>query len=252
MAIGLAILLATAPCLFWLLAVLRHDDHEREPWAMVCAAVAVGACVPWAVLQLRPVLEAWCDPVTPVVDAFVVTALGEELCKLFVLLPLLWLREVDEPLDGGVYGAAVGLGFAACENVLFVRFVAAVDGDPVVDPATLALQRVFTATLLHAACSGLAGLLLVRTRFHRKLPGGCGRAIAWLVGGFAAVVVLHGAYDLLLSGSRAREVVALLGVLPAALVLLTVKLRWARRRSPAFHPGRGVARSGAPVAGRRL
>ncbi|MCB9877363.1 MAG: PrsW family intramembrane metalloprotease [Planctomycetes bacterium] len=223
----LAVLLAVAPCLFWLDAVLRHDDHEREPWSLVALAVLLGAAAPWLVLWLRPWLEAWAGSAAgargAALDAFVVTALLEELCKLVALLPLLRHRECDEPIDGVVYGSAVGLGFAACENVLFCG--------PTGDVA-LALQRVFTATLLHTVCTGLLGGAFAVAKLDAR---GVRRGL-WVVGGFCVAVALHGGYDLLLAGEQPNVMLALLGVLPVGLGLLFVKLRWARSRSPHFHP----------------
>ena len=223
MSTALAILVAVVPCVFWLWTVCRHDDHEREPWGLVVLALALGAAAPFGVLWLRPTLVDWFAPVSPAVDAFVVTALAEELWKLAALLPLLLWREADEPLDGAVYGAAVGLGFAGCENVFFVGATA---------DAWLALQRAFTATLLHAACTGCLGLAWAEGKL-RRFGGG---SLAWLAFGLVVAVGLHGLYDLYLTGDRVQALVALLGVLPGGLALLTVKIRWARRRSERFHP----------------
>ncbi|HEX5051137.1 MAG TPA: PrsW family glutamic-type intramembrane protease [Planctomycetota bacterium] len=219
----LAITLATAPCLFWLGAVLRHNDNEREPWSLVVLGLGLGATCTLGVLWLRPPLENALAPASPFVEAFVVTAFAEEMWKLLALLPLLMLSEVDEPLDGAVYGAAVGLGFAGCENVFFVFD----DGD-----AMLALQRAFTSTLLHAACTGCLGLAWAEGKLRRFGVG----TLVWLASGVAIAVGLHGLYDLYLSGDRAQALVSLLGVLPTALVLLSVKMRWARSRSEQFHP----------------
>tara|TARA_R110002072_G_scaffold46591_10_gene129089 strand:- start:75816 stop:76481 length:666 start_codon:yes stop_codon:yes gene_type:complete len=218
----LALVLATVPCLFWLWSVWRHDDHEREPWGFVVLAVVLGGLSPLAVLWARPIIEHWLAPVSPLVDAFVVTALAEELWKALFFLPLLVLPELDEPLDGCVYGAAVGLGFAAFENAFFIG----ASGN-----AQLAIQRVFTATLMHAACSGCIGLALACAKL---------RGLTWLRTGYLGValavpVLLHGLYDFYLSGARAHAMISLLLVLPAALALLSVKLRWARRRSSYYH-----------------
>lgn len=225
MSLAFAIGLGVLPCLFWLWTVLRHDDHEREPWGLVVLGLALGAAATLGVVWLRPLLEALLAPLSPAADAFVVTALGEELWKLCALLPLLLHREADEPLDGGVYGAAVGLGFAGAENVFFVQQ----GGD-----AWLALQRSFTATLMHTACTGCLGIAWAEGKLRRFGAG----AVAWLAFGLCAAVGLHGLYDLFLTGDRAQALLSLLGVLPVALVLLAVKVRWARRRSPAFHPRR--------------
>lgn len=218
----LALILATVPCLFWLWSVLRHDDNEREPWGFVVLAVVLGALCPLAVLWGRPIIEELCAPVTPIVDAFVVTALAEELWKVVFFVPLLVLPELDEPLDGAVYGAAVGLGFAAFENVFFI-------GDS--GDARLAIQRVFTATLMHAACSGCIGIALACA----KLRGLNRLTSCYLVLAIAVPVLLHGLYDFYLSGDRGHAMISLLLVLPVALMLLSVKLRWARRRSHHYH-----------------
>jgi RsiW-degrading membrane proteinase PrsW (M82 family) len=225
-AAALAILFVVAPCCFWLWTVLRHDHHEREPWALVVLATALGALSTLGVLALRPWLEEAWSPLDEWRDAFGVTALGEEVFKLLALLPLLLSREVDEPLDGAVYGAAVGIGFAGAENVFFARE----EGG-----AFLLLQRAFTATLLHTACTGSLGLAWAEAKLRR--PFGLA-TLLWLGVSLVLAVGVHGCYDRFLTSDRAHSVIALLGVLPAALVLLSVKLRWAKRRSTEFHPAR--------------
>lgn len=219
------LVLAVAPSLWWLWLIVRHDDHEREPWRLLAAALLLGALATSGVLWTRPMLEALFPAATPALEAFVVTALAEEAWKLVAFLPLLLHDELDEPLDGAVYGASVGLGFAALENVHY----ALVGGD-----ALLLLQRASTATLLHAACTGCLGLCWAEGKLRRLGLG----TPAWLAGGALLVVLVHGLYDLLLDGDRARAVVSLLVVLPTALALLAAKVRWARGRSHHFHPHR--------------
>jgi RsiW-degrading membrane proteinase PrsW (M82 family) len=223
MQIALAVLLALLPSLFWLWTIVRHDDHEREPWPMVAAAFVAGGAATFGVLWTRPWLEAGCAPLTPALDAFVVTALAEEAWKALAFLPFLLARETDEPLDGAVYGAAVGLGFATLENVFFTHAT----GDWL-----LLLQRASTATLLHAAASGCLGLACAEGKLRRFGFG----TVAWFALGFAIAIGAHGCYDLWLVGDTAQAFVSLLVVLPAALLLLTVKVRWARSRSAEFHP----------------
>ncbi len=219
----LAMLLAVVPCLVWLWAIVRHDDHEAEPWLFVVLALLVGAASTGGVLWLGPALGAWLADSPRLVQDFVGTAAHEEAWKLAALLPFLLHREVDEPLDGGVYGAAVGLGFAAAENVLYVEH----GGD-----ATLALQRAFTATLMHAACSGCLGIALATGKLRHRTIG----RLLWATLGGALAVGLHGLYDHFLCGDELQGRIALLFVLPFAIVLLVVKVRWARRHSTTFHP----------------
>lgn len=223
MSIWLAIAFGFGPSLLWLWLVHRHDDHEREPWSHIVAALALGALSVLGVLWSRPWLCDLLEPCSASVDAFVLTALNEELWKIAALFPLLFCAELDEPLDGAVYGAACGLGFAGVENVLY----AGLGGD-----VALLIQRAFTATLLHAACSGSLGFALAMVKLHPERR----RHLLWPFGGLLLAVALHGLYDLFLDGDRARAQVSLIIVLPTALYLLALKIRWARSRSPQYHP----------------
>lgn len=219
----LAIPLAVAVSLLWLWLIARHDDHEREPWYLVALALALGAAATSGVLWLRPLLDDWLAPMPPWFEAFVVTAAAEEGWKLLAFLPLLCLRELDEPLDGAIYGAAVGLGFAAMENL---HYAAAHDD------VGLLLQRAGTATLLHAASTGCLGLCFAEGKLRRL---GLGTGI-WLAIGLVVAVGGHGCYDLFLGGDAAQAMVSLLVVLPLAVGLLALKVHWARSRSHEFHP----------------
>jgi protease PrsW len=220
---AIAILLAALPSLFWLWLIVRHDDHEREPWLMIALALATGALVTNGVLWTRPLLEEWLAPMSLAMDAFVVTALAEEAWKLLAFLPFLCSRELDEPLDGAVYGASVGLGFATVENVFYMEQT----GD-----AVCLLQRAATSTLLHAAATGCLGVSCAEGKLRRF---GLGTGV-WLVAGLTIAIGGHGLYDLFLSGENAQVYVSLLLVLPAALFLLAAKVHWARSRSHHFHP----------------
>ena len=186
---------------------------------MVMLAFALGACAALAILWLRPWIDCVADHVPPaghaVADAFLLTALPEELVKLLVVLPILLHHETDEPMDGVVYGAATALGFAAVENTLYLQMTGAV---------CMALERGFTATLLHVGCTGCMGFCIATAKFVRRRR----RWLLTAAGPFLAVG-LHGAYDLLMLGCEGLGLVALLVVLPVLLGILSVKVRWAQR-----------------------
>lgn len=233
-----AILFGFGPALGWLWFVHGKDDLEPEPRRLVLLVFGCGCCAALATLALRPTLELllpwqplwWHDAV----DAFVVTATVEEALKMVAFAgAVLWRQELDEPMDGIVYGAAAGLGFAAVENTLYL----AMTGN-----ASLILARAFTATLAHVACSGIAGLCLGLLRFPPR---------RWMLAGLGCLsaIVMHGAYDWFLLASSMWWL-ALLGALPLMLVLLASRMRWARRRSARFHP-RLAARQAAIAALRR-
>lgn len=108
--------------------VHRLDVYEREPLSIMVAAVlwgalaAVGIALAFNGLGLDLLLELTGDP--DFVGAWgpaLTVPLVEEGAKLLGLLLLVRLarRELDDVLDGFVWGAMVGVGFLLVEDVLY-------------------------------------------------------------------------------------------------------------------------------------
>jgi RsiW-degrading membrane proteinase PrsW (M82 family) len=86
--------------------------------------------------------------------------------------------EFDERIDGIIYGAAIGLGFATMLNVRYV-----VDNNGV-NLGVGAIQVAVNA-LAHASFSGVVGYFLGRAKFERMGP-------VWLPLGVSLAAVLNG------------------------------------------------------------
>jgi RsiW-degrading membrane proteinase PrsW (M82 family) len=218
------VLLAFAPGALWLWYVRRADVREPEPRLLVLLAFTLGCGVAEVIGRVRPRLESLLPHVPglggEIVDAFVTTAFPEEAAKLAaVCLACCWSREWNEPMDGIVYGVATGLGFASLENVYYLTAA----GDPMI-----VVGRAFTANLAHAAFTGLAAFFIGLARLGYR--GGA----AFAAGGVALAVVLHGVYDLFLFSLPRWNLLSLLLILPLALVLLGLKVRWAQARQARF------------------
>ncbi|MGB9722705.1 MAG: PrsW family intramembrane metalloprotease [Chloroflexia bacterium] len=103
--------------LWWL------DKYEKEPWGLFLGAFFYGL-VPAPVLAV--VLEViWEEALILPTEGFtsgVVAPVVEESLKGLALLFIffLWRREFDGVMDGLLYGAAIGLGFALTENVIYL------------------------------------------------------------------------------------------------------------------------------------
>jgi RsiW-degrading membrane proteinase PrsW (M82 family) len=214
------VVIAFLPAALWLWYVRREDVREPEPRILVLFAFVLGCGAANVVGHLRPRIEGLLPRIPgiggEIVDAFAATAMPEELAKLAaVCIACVWSRAWNEPMDGIVYGVAAGLGFASLENVYFI----AASGDPVV-----ILGRAFTANLGHAAFTGSAAFFigLARLRYRPR--------IALAFAGIASAIVLHGVYDLFLFSLPDWNLVSLLLVLPLALLLLGLKIRWAQAR----------------------
>ena len=106
----------------------------------------------------------------------------EELCKLLSVQVLIGRhRDFDEHLDGIVYAAFGGLGFASMENLVLAPYL---EGPQL-------WGRLLAAPLVHALFASIWGWSLSLDKFAR--PRRPGRVVA----GLAVAVLVHGLYDLL-------------------------------------------------------
>ena len=193
-----AIVLGAAPSVFLLVFFYLKDRYEPEPRGHVAFAFVKGALalVPSYFLSLylqRVVGVEWLalgGLPARLFEAGVLAAGVEELSKwgIFFAFVYRW-SELDEPLDGVVYGVAMALGFATIENVLCVLR----DGF-----ATGLLRAVF-AVPAHALFGAVMGFYFGRAKLGSgKLGGrdvtpsqrGSRIALALLV-----PLLFHAAYD---------------------------------------------------------
>jgi protease PrsW len=116
--------------------------------------------------------------------AFIVAAAPEEAAKMVSMLLFAWRRpEFDERMDGIVYGARAGLGFALVENVGYLLTLPTNLGEYV----ALFLGRAVLAVPGHAIWGAVIGYFAAVRRFDNRGPG--------LIGGYLLAVAMHGAYD---------------------------------------------------------
>ncbi|WP_227395259.1 glutamic-type intramembrane protease PrsW [Jeotgalibacillus aurantiacus] len=112
---------AIAPGLALLSYFYLRDQYDTEPVFTVLRAFILGLAVTFPVMFIQYVLEEEIVFSSLVLQSFLAYGLLEEFFKWFILyFYIIHLIEFDEPYDGIVYGAAVSLGFATLENVLFL------------------------------------------------------------------------------------------------------------------------------------
>jgi RsiW-degrading membrane proteinase PrsW (M82 family) len=186
---------ATAPALLLLWLVVAADSRP-EPARMVLIAVllgalsaAVAAAVELSLTALlpmahAPLLAAW-------ENGMFLAGIPEETLKVSLIAAIASrTRAFDEPMDGVVYGAAVGLGFAALENIGYVAGDTHWQG--------IAVMRALISVPFHGALGVIAGAYIARARFAGVLGSGHGApwhrtrlfVSAWLV-----PAVLHSVFD---------------------------------------------------------
>src|ERR1700681_4597192 len=159
---GVMVACAIAPALILLWLVVAADSRP-EPPRVVWTAVALGA------LTVIPagLLELWLQRLIPIShnpwlgadqSALLFAAIPEEAIKVSIIAAIaLRARDFDEPMDGVVYGTAVGLGFAAVENLLYLLGAGTHWG-------TLAIIRGVLSVPLHGALGAIAGAYIARAR----------------------------------------------------------------------------------------
>lgn len=169
----------------------RHDRARPEPRGLRRKVAIFGGLSVLPVLGLVALLNALVGDAAPppgsyeeaFYTAFAQAAAPEELCKIAVVYWVVWRRpEFDERMDGIVYAARAGLGFALVENIFYLLAQ--------VELSALIMVWVLRAALAvpgHALWTGIMGYLAARRRFDRTGPG--------LFGGYLLAVFLHGTYD---------------------------------------------------------
>jgi RsiW-degrading membrane proteinase PrsW (M82 family) len=223
---------AAAPSLFLLAFFYLKDSYEREPLLHLLTAFALGIYAMIAARGMATTAESWVDPdwlllggePARLFDAFVLSGFIEEFAKWVVLMAAVYhWDEFDEPLDGVVYGAAVALGFATLENVLFVARLG----------LGVAWQRALFAVPAHALFGATMGYYAGRAKF----AGGQGASATALwrarVLGLAAPVGFHGLYDYALHHGLGTRIWVLISLLSVALwVFVLRRVQRAQRLSP--------------------
>src|SRR5918998_1783022 len=190
----LSVTAATIPALIYAAIVLRLDRYEIEPLRAVLACFtwgAVGAIlfsVATGLLFQFAVEEALGTEVAAAASVVIGAPLVEESFKgIAVLAVLVFARdEIDSTLDGLVYGALVGVGFAMTENILY--FGQAYLEGGLGEFGTLVLGRAVFGGFGHPAYTAITGAAIgwARGRYGR----GVARVIVPILG-WALAVTLH-------------------------------------------------------------
>lgn len=206
----LAVALALLPTLLYATLIWWLDRHEKEPFPLLLIAFLWGA-IP-AVLLAIPLTVILGLPlegllVTPedrrVTELAVIAPIVEEAAKaiILVLLFLVSKREFDNTLDGIVYGALVGLGFACVENILYLSATGLQLG---ADRMTqLWFLRVGLFGLNHSMFTAFTGGAL---GYARSLSGGWRRGLVASLG-LGAAMIMHSIHNtlVLMAGAFTRS-----------------------------------------------
>lgn len=195
-----------APGLALLSYFYLKDQFGTEPISVVLKTFIFGALLVFPIAFIQYVIDKENLVHSGLIHAFIVISFLEEFFKWFIMIYIVYHHaEFDEPYDGIVYGAAVSLGFATAENIIYL----------ISNGVEHALGRAFLPVSSHALFGVIMGFYIGKGKFievsKRK----------WLALSLIIPIMLHGVYDYILLNQQNW----LLMILPFMIFLWWIGLR---------------------------
>jgi RsiW-degrading membrane proteinase PrsW (M82 family) len=179
------LVMAIVPALIWLFAFLQQDRLEPEPKRYVFGVFILGALLAAAVGQplIRDFfgIQNWAssNAIISILASILIAGFIQEFLKYAaVRYTVFYSGEFDERVDGIIYGAAAGLGYATMLNLQYIVSNGGVD-------LGIGVMRVATTALAQASFAGIVGYFLGIAKFERKGP-------LWLPIGLTLAAILNG------------------------------------------------------------
>jgi protease PrsW len=227
---------AVIPTVIYTLIFYWADRYEREPKSLLAAAFlwgALPAIVASLILELTlgsPFVDDPGSLAESLMEGAVVAPIVEEVTKAFALWAIFaWRRhDFDGVLDGIVYGALIGFGFAMTEN--FFYFVGAFDEGGFVQLTIIIILRAVIFGLNHAFYTSLTGIGFGLAR-HTKRSF---LRVLWPSLGLCGAIFVHGLHNFGASITQVNAAGILLTLAVAAcgfaLLVVVIILAWQQER----------------------
>ncbi len=189
--------LALVPLAVVFLAVRIIDRWEPEPPAIMALAVAWGAVgavgialgVDFVITRVFGSDDSALGvALTTVIQAPVVEEIAKGLGVLLIFF--IFRRRFDGPIDGVVYGALVGAGFAFTENIQYFA-VAFMSGGADQTGVTFFMRGILSP-FAHVMFTSVVGLALGIAARRAARPA---ESFRWWVGGVAGATLLHALWN---------------------------------------------------------
>ena len=224
----LSAIAAFFPTLFYVVLIYWVDRYEKEPWWLLTAAFLWGAIpsiiVAFIANSLLSIPFYWLAGQNggDALAASLIAPPVEETIKGLAVLGifLLWRHEIDSPLDGIIYGAMVGMGFAMIENIYY--FVNTYNSGGAEAWGMNIFMRGIIFGLNHALFTSMTGLgiALARMTTHQLAR------VALPIGGWLMAMFLHFVHNAAVSTGNALCLLAFLSDWGGVMLVLVI-IVWA-------------------------
>ena len=190
---GIGMILALAPFAIVFFGVRIIDRWEPEPKRLIAFAIAWGAIAAVGLtllvdIALALAVGARTEAFSSVIQAPVVEEIAKGIGILIIFI--LGKRAFDGPVDGIVYGALVGAGFAFTENIQYFA-ISLIEGGEGQLTATF-VMRGLLSPFAHAMFTALTGFAMgLAARRGASTGGVLGVGALGLLG----AIVLHGFWN---------------------------------------------------------
>ena len=218
------------PALIYVVVLYNADRYEKEPKSLLAAAFVWGS-IPAIIVAIavRVFFQLPVDLLGPqaieAVRAGLVSPLIEEALKglAIVFIALRYRLEFDDVLDGIIYGAMVGFGFAMTGNTLSYLGAFLLRGFAGLDN-TIFIEGIFYG-LNHGLYSAIfgAGLGYARLKHDKWLRLAIPLAAFWLA------VISHAVHNLALRAALGPSLVSI-AVTWLGLIAIIAIIAWALRK----------------------
>lgn len=231
-ALYICLFAAVAPTFIFVMIFYWADRFEREPgWLATVAFLwgafpAVIASLIGEILLGIPLAGAETSLGMELVESAIFAPFVEEVAKGLALLAIYWFahQEFDGVLDGLLYGALIGFGFAMTENFLY--FIGAFGEGGFGGLTIVIILRTVIFGLNHSFYTSLTGLgfglaRTARGRFARMF---------WPLAGLLLAILAHGLHNFGVGVATVNAAGFLMSLLVAlggfCFLLLTILISW--------------------------
>lgn len=185
------IVMALIPSALWLTFFYAQDHAEPEPHAYVLGVAALGALLAAAVGQ--PLITGvfrtsnWIgrDTLTEILGSILVVGFTQEFLKYAAVRATVFhSAEFNHRVDGVIYGAAAGIGYATVLNITTMMSSGGINGTEL----TAGAVRMVVTALAQGALGGLVGYFIGAAKFADE-------PVWWMPAGVALAATINGLFS---------------------------------------------------------